>query len=43
MARNGGLESELNWQPEQSMAMVAINNERQALLFGFIIPGMVSG
>jgi len=37
MARNGGLESEPNWQPEQNIARVAINNERQALLFVFII------
>ena len=41
IARNGGLESEPNWQPEQSIARVAINNERHALLFVFIIPGMV--
>jgi hypothetical protein len=37
MARNGGLESDPNWQPEQNIARVAINNERQALLFVFII------
>ena len=41
MARNGGLESEPNWQPEESIAKVAINNERQALLFVLIIPRMV--
>ena len=41
MARNGGFESEPNWQPEQNIARVAINNERQALLFGFIILWMV--